>query len=59
MNYVLNEYLRDGRGYELWEVESGGPKFTVHICITFSEPKNGRKNKDLEMKILKTIAGKT
>lgn len=56
VNRIFYDFPIDEKGYELWELEFGGSKFNIQICITFTEP---YKSKDLEIRISKTIARKT
>lgn len=47
VNYVFNGYPIGGKGYELWEVESGIWRIKVHHCrcIMFSESYKWNKSK--------------
>lgn len=39
-------------------MEPEGSKFIANKCITFNQPRKGRKSKDLNMKILETMKDK-
>lgn len=59
INCVFNGYPRSDKGYEPLEVEHEWSKFIINKCITFSEMCKRSNSKDLEMKVLKTMAKKT
>lgn len=58
-DYIINGYPRCGESYDRLGVEPRGSKFINCRCISFSESNKRNKSKDLGMKILETMTGKT
>lgn len=58
-DYVVNGNPRQMKVYELLGIEPGGSKFINCRWITFSESHQGKKSKNLEMKLLETMVEKT